>query len=191
MARAGNGRGRRPGRYQQATRVLLLLDELAARRRGMALRELADELQVTERQIRRDLAAIELAGYPVQPVLIEHRAGVRLTDLGRGALARQAMQGVAARHRQVLETLRAAIAECRQLRYRLDGREGVLAPLALVIASQRLYVLGQPLADGVSLRLGRLPDDEATELIALDELEHVERLARSRFSPPAQLPAWR
>ena len=55
--------GRRNGKYRQATRLMRLLDFLRARRFGATLEELADEFGVTERQMRRDLEAIDAAGY--------------------------------------------------------------------------------------------------------------------------------
>ena len=56
-------RGRSKGRYRQATRLLRILDYLRGRHFGATLEELAEEFRVTERQVRRDLDAIDEAGY--------------------------------------------------------------------------------------------------------------------------------
>ena len=55
--------GRQKGKYRQATRLLRLLEYLRSRRYGATLSDLAQEMAVTERQIRRDLAALEEAGF--------------------------------------------------------------------------------------------------------------------------------
>src|SRR3989304_4366167 len=54
--------GRKRGSYRQAARILRLLEVLRTRRYGVAPGALADELEVTERQIRRDLAALCAGG---------------------------------------------------------------------------------------------------------------------------------
>jgi len=59
-------RGRRKGKYRQTTRVLMLLEHLRARRYGATLVELADEFDVTDRQIRRDLDVLAEAGHDPQ-----------------------------------------------------------------------------------------------------------------------------
>ena len=56
-------RGRSKGRYRQATRLLRILDYLRSRKFGASLEELAEEFRVTQRQVRRDLDAIDEAGY--------------------------------------------------------------------------------------------------------------------------------
>lgn len=58
--------GRRTGKYRQATRLLRLLEYLRGRHFGAPLAELADEFAVTERQIRRDLAALDEAGFSTE-----------------------------------------------------------------------------------------------------------------------------
>lgn len=72
--------GRRRGKYSQTTRVLRLLDRLKSRDQGASVAELAGELEVSERQIRRDLAALEEAGHALESVSIEDRSGVRLSE---------------------------------------------------------------------------------------------------------------
>ena len=57
--------GRRPGRYTQAARVLSLYRLLARRRTGARLSELAAAFGISERQLRRDLEAIDAAAGPV------------------------------------------------------------------------------------------------------------------------------
>lgn len=52
-------------RCRQLTRALAVIRTLERARVGFTLAELATELGVCERTIRRDLAAIETAGYPL------------------------------------------------------------------------------------------------------------------------------
>lgn len=66
-------RGRRPGRHAQAGRVLRLYMHLEGRRTGVRLSHLARELDVSERQMRRDLACVERAGVPVAIDLDDER----------------------------------------------------------------------------------------------------------------------
>ncbi|MDC8449935.1 MAG: transcriptional regulator [Nitrospira sp.] len=56
-------KGRKPKRYSQVARVSVMLRRL---RGGATAGELADELQVTKRQIRRDIQEIEDSGYPLE-----------------------------------------------------------------------------------------------------------------------------
>ena len=77
--------GRSQGTYSQAVRLLKMLDELRARTKGALLSDLAEEFGVSERQVRRDLIAIEQAGYNLQWNLDERRTRVVL-DEGRGGL---------------------------------------------------------------------------------------------------------
>lgn len=81
MAKAG----RRKGGYSQAARLLRLLDLLGSRRYGTSISELASELGVTVRQMRRDLDAIEEAGHGLETVEASGRSAVRLA--GNRALA--------------------------------------------------------------------------------------------------------
>lgn len=72
--------GRRSGKYRQATRLLKLLDLLRSRHFGATLEELAAEFGVSERQIRRDLEALDEAGYGTEPVpAADGRARVKLS----------------------------------------------------------------------------------------------------------------
>lgn len=72
--------GRKAGSHSQTARALRLLDRLAGRRTGLPLRDLADELGVTERQLRRDLRALEEAGHDVEVYRRDGRAAVRLVS---------------------------------------------------------------------------------------------------------------
>jgi proteasome accessory factor B len=72
--------GRKRGGYSQTARALKILDRLTGRRLGVALAALADELEVTERQVRRDLAALEEAGHDVELVKRDDRAAARLVN---------------------------------------------------------------------------------------------------------------
>ncbi len=70
--------GRKGGSHSQTVRVLRLLDRLAGRRVGLPLRDLAGELSVTERQLRRDLRVLDEAGHDVELSLRDGRTNVRL-----------------------------------------------------------------------------------------------------------------
>jgi predicted DNA-binding transcriptional regulator YafY len=78
--------GRKQGKYSQCVRVMRLAERLAGRKTGLRLTELAAELEVTERQIRRDLEALGEAGYDVDMHVVEGRASVRLRDQSARAL---------------------------------------------------------------------------------------------------------
>lgn len=56
-------KGRKPKRYSQVARITVMLRRL---RGGAMVGELAEELQVTKRQIHRDLQQIEDSGYPLE-----------------------------------------------------------------------------------------------------------------------------
>jgi len=55
--------GRKKGPYAQTVRCLLLLRLLSSGNCPIAARELTRKFQVTPRQLRRDLAMLERAGY--------------------------------------------------------------------------------------------------------------------------------
>ncbi len=73
------GPGRRPGAYTQTERVLALRMRLGARRAPWRLDALAEELGISEKQLRRDLAVLDGAGHPIERVRVEGRAAVRLS----------------------------------------------------------------------------------------------------------------
>lgn len=84
--RKKNGVGRREGNYSQATRVLRLANQLR-RHHGLTFAELADDFQVTERQMKRDLAALEAAGYALDyQTGDDRRVRVRLADVKPGVI---------------------------------------------------------------------------------------------------------
>ena len=56
-------KGRKPKRYSQVARISVMLRRLIG---GATVAELADEFQVTKRQIHRDLQQIEDSGYPLR-----------------------------------------------------------------------------------------------------------------------------
>ena len=56
-------KGRKPKRYSQVARISVMLRRLIG---GATVAELADEFQVTKRQIHRDLQQIEDSGYPLE-----------------------------------------------------------------------------------------------------------------------------
>lgn len=93
--------GRRRGRYAQAVRVLRLLDHLSGRRYGVAIGDLAEDFGVSERQIRRDLAALEEAGHGVTAVSVGDGAGAKLIEAKGGSVRlsiRERYALLAARH---------------------------------------------------------------------------------------------
>ncbi|MAQ13977.1 MAG: hypothetical protein CMN30_04175 [Sandaracinus sp.] len=82
MAKAG----RKSGGYSQATRVLKLLDYLSGRRSGASFEEIAARFEVSSRQARRDVGALEEAGYYCEPVTVRGATGVRLIEGRPGAV---------------------------------------------------------------------------------------------------------
>ena len=56
-------KGRKPKRYSQVARVTVLLRRLHG---GATVGELAEDLQVTKRQVHRDLQQLEESGYPLE-----------------------------------------------------------------------------------------------------------------------------
>src|SRR5688500_8147427 len=57
-----------------------MLDQLRGRRAGVLLSELVDDFQVTERQVRRDLLALDEAGHLVEIFVRDGRSAVRLIE---------------------------------------------------------------------------------------------------------------
>lgn len=72
--------GRKPGKYSQAARVLRILDRIRGRRQGVPFAELASLFTVSEAQVRRDLMALEEAGYALEYTLVDGRSAVRLHE---------------------------------------------------------------------------------------------------------------
>lgn len=58
-----NRMGRKPKRYSQVARITFMLRRLVG---GATVGELAEELQVTKRQVHRDLQQLEESGYPLE-----------------------------------------------------------------------------------------------------------------------------
>ncbi len=56
-------KGRKPKRYSQVARISVMLRRLLG---GATVGELADEFQVTKRQVHRDLQHLEESGYPLE-----------------------------------------------------------------------------------------------------------------------------
>lgn len=54
--------GRKPKHYSQVARITFMLRRLIG---GATVGELAEELQVTKRQVHRDLQQLEESGYPL------------------------------------------------------------------------------------------------------------------------------
>jgi predicted DNA-binding transcriptional regulator YafY len=57
-----------------------VLDELRGFRRGRRLSELAKQVGASERTVRRDLADLRAAGFEIEAVALEGRAGARLVE---------------------------------------------------------------------------------------------------------------
>ena len=70
----------RRGDLSHTSRTLRVLDELRGFRRGRRLSEVAAELRVSERTVRRDLADLRAAGFEIESVVIGGRAAARLVD---------------------------------------------------------------------------------------------------------------
>lgn len=59
--------GQRMSGQHPLERQLTILQTLSARRFGATVRELADELEVSQKTIRRDLKLLEDLGFPITP----------------------------------------------------------------------------------------------------------------------------
>jgi proteasome accessory factor B len=70
----------RRGDLNHISRALRVLDELRGFRRGRRLSEVARQLDASERTIRRDLADLRSAGFEIEQVSIDGRAGARLVE---------------------------------------------------------------------------------------------------------------
>ena len=68
------------GDLSHISRALRVLDELRGFRRGRRLSELARQLGASERTVRRDLADLRAAGFEIESVELEGRAGARLVE---------------------------------------------------------------------------------------------------------------
>jgi predicted DNA-binding transcriptional regulator YafY len=70
----------RRGDLSHTSRTLRVLDELRGFRRGRRLSEIASELRVSERTVRRDLTDLRAAGFEIESIVIAGRAGARLVE---------------------------------------------------------------------------------------------------------------
>lgn len=78
-------------------RQWLLLRALSSTRQGLTIPELAAEVEVSEKTIRRDLSVFEAAGFPLDPLLGEHgRKRYRLADNAQPAPIRFTIDEAAA-----------------------------------------------------------------------------------------------
>ncbi|MEI8255897.1 MAG: helix-turn-helix domain-containing protein, partial [Deltaproteobacteria bacterium] len=75
--------GRPSGQYTQAVRLFQLYHRLESSPNGMRIDDLAREMAVTPRSIRRDLKALESAQLPLEFVAIDGERRVRLARTGR------------------------------------------------------------------------------------------------------------
>jgi DNA-binding transcriptional ArsR family regulator len=63
-----------------------MLDRLRGRRRGVLIADLASEFEVTQRQVRNDLVALEEAGYTLEYGRQENRSTVILVEASSRAV---------------------------------------------------------------------------------------------------------
>lgn len=77
----------RRGEVGQVARALRILDALRGYRQGRSLSELATEVDVSERTVRRDLADLIDAGIRIDLTLIGNRAGAKLIDASYSTIA--------------------------------------------------------------------------------------------------------
>ncbi len=77
--------GRPSGQYTQAVRLFQLYHRLESSPNGMRIDDLAREMGVTPRSIRRDLKALESAQLPLEFVALDGERRVRLVRTGRSS----------------------------------------------------------------------------------------------------------
>jgi predicted DNA-binding transcriptional regulator YafY len=70
----------RRGDLNHISRALRVLDELRGFRRGRRLADVAKQLDASERTIRRDLTDLRSAGFEIESVTLDGRAGARLVE---------------------------------------------------------------------------------------------------------------
>ncbi len=126
--------------------MLRLLDRLAAHRYGVPVRELAEELGVTARQLRRDFAAIEEAGHAVELVDL---GGERAAKL---AAARGGGVKLTLRERYALLAVRSAFDVLEDTPFHEDVRNICEKVQASLPAEQQREL------EGFGSRLAYLPD---------------------------------
>jgi predicted DNA-binding transcriptional regulator YafY len=95
--------GRRKGSYSQASRVLRVLDLLRRAEGPVPLLRIASMLDVSERQVRRDVAVLVEAGHPMRIAIVDGRSAVE-------SLERETTVALSARERQLLASLGALVA---------------------------------------------------------------------------------
>lgn len=77
----------RRGDLNHISRALRVLDELRGFRRGRRLADIAKQLDASERTIRRDLTDLRSAGFEIESVSIDGRAGARLAERTYSSIA--------------------------------------------------------------------------------------------------------
>ena len=77
--------GRPSGQYTQAVRLFQLYHRLESAPDGMRIDDLAREMGVTSRSIRRDLKALEAAEQQLETVVVDDERRVRLARTGRSS----------------------------------------------------------------------------------------------------------
>lgn len=171
--------GRRRGGYSQAARLLRVLDRLAAHRYGVTIDSLAEEFDVTPRQMRRDLDAIEEAGHPVLKVQVDGRAGAKL------ASARASGVRLSVRERYALLAVRRAFDVLEDTPFREDV-ESICSKLASSLPPAEQHEL-----ESFGARFAYLPDGGTKQYRGLDDVidalfTGVLRRYRVRFRYRAQ-----
>lgn len=118
------------GRNSELIRQWTLLRQLAATRTS-TIPKLAEDLQVTTRTIRRDLAALQTAGFPIYDDVVNGTKFWRMDPKAMGAMARSGLtfSELCALYfsRALLECF-AGTPMLRDLQSALDKVEGVLSP---------------------------------------------------------------
>lgn len=167
--------GRKQGTYAQTARVLLTLEYLASQKFGVFLSALAARFGVTERQLRRDLGAIETAGYHIEIRRVDNRSHVRLLEAASRPLL------VTRRERFVLLAARGAFealhgttlhAEAVNVFDKLAQQLSADARSELGSSAERLVVAASGPSRGA-------PKAEAVDALIEGALER--RLVRARF----------
>lgn len=93
--RARDRRAQTDGGHRAANRVVDILELVAARRDGLALREVSAELDAPKSSLLPLLRALTARGYLEQARTGEYRLGRKVVDLGNGSSARPELPAVA------------------------------------------------------------------------------------------------
>lgn len=162
--------GRAGGTHRQALRLLALVQHLEAHRGLLPTRDVARELGVSERQLRRDADALVDAGYDVELDVAD--GGVKVTtaevavdadDDVRGECLNELISGLV-RSVRVEATYRSANERVRAGRF---------APHGLALYRHGLYFVGT------------WDEDPERRIFAAERFQSAERVRGDRFETPA------